>query len=90
MNTSIIPQATHFYLNALTTTSPNKITLTLTSTSLSASLINNTLDISKVKTVQMDSTNTLSTLVKRDSSTGGFVAGQAQLMYAGVWLHVCV
>ena len=49
MNTSIIPQGTNYYLNALTTTSPNEITLTLSSNNLTGSLINNTIDISKIK-----------------------------------------
>ncbi len=70
--------------NALTTTSPNEITLTLTTNNLAGSLINNTIDISKIKTAQIDSSNTLSTLIKRDGTTGGFYAGKVQLI-TGNW-----
>ena len=71
-------------MNALTTTSPNEITLTLSSNNLTGSLINNTIDISKIKTAQIDSANTLSTLIKRDGTTGGFNAGLVQLL-TGHW-----
>ena len=84
MTTTNITQGTNYYLNALTTTSPNEITLTLTSNNLTGSLINNTIDISKIKTAQIDSANTLSTLIKRDGATGGFYAGQVQLI-TGNW-----
>ena len=57
LNTSNIAQGTNYYLNALTTTSPNEITLTLTSNNLTGSLMNNTIDISKIKTAQIDSSN---------------------------------
>ena len=84
MTTTNIAQGTNYYLNALTTTSPNEITLTLTSNNLTGSLINSTIDISKIKTAQIDSANTLSTLIKRDGTTGGFYAGQVQLI-TGNW-----
>ena len=53
--TSNIAQGTNFYLNALPTTSPNEITLTLISNNLTGSLLDNTIDISKIKTAQIDS-----------------------------------
>ena len=84
LTTSNIAQGTNYYLNALTTTSPNEITLTLTSNNLTGSLIDNTIDISKIKTAQIDSSNTLSTLIKRDGTTGGFNAGLVQLL-TGNW-----
>ena len=84
LTTSNITQGTNYYLNALTTTSPNEITLTLTSNNLTGSLIDNTIDISKIKTAQIDSANTLSTLIKIDGTTGGFYAGQVQLL-TGNW-----
>ena len=46
LNTSIIPQGTNYFFNALTTTSPNEITLTLATNILNGRLIDNTIDIS--------------------------------------------
>ena len=43
---------------------------------LSGSLINNTIDITKFKTVQISTNSTINTLAQRDSATGGFNAGQ--------------
>ncbi len=84
MTTTSIAQGTNYYLNALTTTSPNERTLILTTNNWTGSLINNTIDISKIKTAHIDSSNTLSTLIKRDGTTCGFYAKQVQLI-TGNW-----
>ena len=71
LTTTNITQGTNYYLNALTTTSPNEITLTLSSNNLTGSLIDNTIDITKLKSAQISTNATINTLVKRDASTGG-------------------
>jgi hypothetical protein len=62
------------YLNSLTVASPNEITLTYSTPNLSASLLNNTIDLTKLKTSQYNSSNVVSNLVQRDAS-GNFSAG---------------
>ena len=66
LTTTNITQGTNYYLNALTTTSPNEITLTLSKNNLNGSLINNTIDITKLKTAQISTLSTSNTLVQRD------------------------
>ena len=63
-----IQGTTNKYLNALTTTSPNEITLTLSSHILNGSLINNIIDISKLKTSYISTRATANSLVQRDAS----------------------
>ena len=53
-NTDDLPQGTtRKYLNALTTKSPNEITLTYSTPNLSASLIDNTIDIGKINNTNL-------------------------------------
>ena len=68
LTTTNITQRTNYYLNALTTTTPNEITLKLSANNLSGSFINNTIDISKLKTSQISTTATANSLVQRDTS----------------------
>ena len=69
---------------AISSTDSTEIDFTYTSGNITAILKANTIDISRLKTAQVDTANTLSTLVKRDATTGGFNAGQVQLM-SGDW-----
>ena len=62
----LIQGTTNKYLNALTTTSPNEINLILASNVLHGSLIDNTIDISKIKLSQISITETLNTIALRD------------------------
>ena len=69
---------------AISSTDSTEIDFTYTSGNITAILKANTIDISRLKTAQVDTASTLSTLVKRDATTGGFNAGQVQLM-SGDW-----
>ena len=65
---------------AISSTDSTEIDFTYTTGNITAILKDNTIDISRIKTAQIDTANTLSTLVKRYPTTGGFNAGQVQLM----------